>query len=191
MLFRSQGLDFPVDKPEGAFRALATVPADHPLFGVAQRMLEILYPQLLKDFPNIFRKPSIYPAPMRPAIHTEARLLAAARAKDINTIVVGLNQIADRYGNAIGKGLVESLRNDLADVVGTPRQYLPGSYTRIVGKMRNLLLRVREDIVKLQEKQAALTAENRVLLTQLIEAEQALGAVEQTVRALEIGRAHV
>ena len=181
---QKQGLDFPVDKPEGAFRALATVPADHPLFGVAQRMLEILYPQLLKDFPNIFRKPSIYPAPMRPAIHTEARLLAAARAKDINTIVVGLNQIADRYGNAIGKGLVESLRNDLAEVVGTPRQYLPGSYTRIVGKMRNLLLRVREDIVKLQEKQAALTAENRVLLTQLIEAEQALGAVEQTVRAL-------
>lgn len=181
---QKQGLDFPVDKPEGAFRALATVPADHPLAGIAQRMLEILYPQLLKDFPNIFRKPSIYPAPMRPAIHTEARLLAAARAKDINSIVVGLNQIADRYGNAIGKGLVESLRNDLAEVIGTPRQYLPGSYTRIVGKMRNLLLRVREDIVKLQEKQAALTAENRLLLTQLIEAEQALGAVEQTVRTL-------
>lgn len=168
----------------GAFRALAEVADDHPLAGVAQRMFELLYPQLLQRFPNIMRSPLIYPAQLRPQIMADNRFLARARSEDIATIVVGLNQLADQYGNLLGKKTVESIRADLDRLVGTPAAYLPGSYNGIIRKTNALLARVQERIAELQAKGDTLTAENRALITQLIEAEQALGATQQTIRAL-------
>lgn len=167
--------------PTGAFKALM----EHPELGfVAQQLIELTYPQLLRAFPNAMRDAMIYPARMRPNIMAEARLLRVARSKDIATIVRGMAELADRYGNLLGKKLVESIRADLENLVDTPQAYLPGSYTRILRKLNNLQIRVREQIVELQANQEKLTADKQLTINNLIEAEARLGAMQTTVRAL-------
>lgn len=167
--------------PTGAFKALM----EHPELGfVAQQLIELTYPQLLRAFPNAMRDAMIYPARMRPNIMAEARLLRVARSKDIATIVRGMAELADRYGNLLGKKLIESIRADLENLVDTPQAYLPGSYTRILRKLNNLQIRVRERIVELQANQEKLTADKELTINNLIEAEARLGAMQTTVRAL-------
>ena len=181
---RKEFAKYTAKNPTGAFRALAEVGADHPLAGVAQQMFELAYSQLLQTFPNVMRSANIYPAQLRPLVMAENRVLATARSQDIATIVAGLNQLADQYGDLLGKKTVESIRGDLDRLVGTPSAYLPGSYRNIIRKTDSLLARVQERIADLQARGDTLTAENRALITQLIEAEQALSATQQTIRAL-------
>lgn len=167
--------------PAGAFKALM----EHPELGfVAQKLIELTYPQLLRAFPTAMRDAMIYPARMRPNIMAEARLLRVARSKDIATIVRGMAELADTYGNLLGKKLVESIRTDLDNLVDTPQAYLPGSYTRILRKLNNLQIRVREQIVELQAAQEKVTADKQLTINNLIEAEARLGAMQTTVRAL-------
>jgi hypothetical protein len=181
---RKEFAKYTAKNPFGAFRALAEVGADHPLAGVAQQMFELAYSQLLQTYPNVMRSANIYPAQLRPQVMADNRLLALARSEDIATIVAGLNQLADQYGDLLGKKTVESIRGDLDRLVGTPSAYLPGSYRNIIRKTDSLLARVQERIADLQARGDTLTAENRALITQLIEAEQALSATQQTIRAL-------
>jgi len=173
-----------VDRPEGAFRALTELPADHPLAGVAQEMLKLLYPQLLRQFPTIMRDPMVYPAQMRPNLMFEQRLLQVARSQDIATIVNGLRDLAEVYGDLLGKKLVESIQTDLDNLVGTPAAYLPGSYKRITTKIDNLMFRIRERISEIETKTGEVTADKAQVINDLIEAEARLGAIQTTVRAL-------
>jgi len=170
--------------PQGAFGALVDLPPDHPLAGVAQRIFELMYDQFLQLFPTIMRDPMIYPANMRPNIFAEARLLRQARSADITTIVQGLQDLADVYGDLLGKKLVESIVNDMKTLVDKPEAYLPGSYNRIVAKIDNLMSRIRERIAEIEKTQETVTAEKAKTINDLIEAEARLGAVQATVRAL-------
>lgn len=171
-------------QPRGAFRALVELPNDHPLAGVAQEIFELNYNQLLQAFPKIMRDPMIYPANMRPSIMTEARILRRARSQDITTIVRGLRDLADVYGKLLGTKLVESIANDMDNLVDTPAAYLPGSYTRIIGKIDGLMARIRERIAEIEAQRETVTAEKAQTINDLIEAEARLGAIQNTVRAL-------
>lgn len=170
--------------PQGAFRALVELPPNHPLAGVAQQIFELMFPQFLRQFPTIMRDPMIYPANMRPNINAEARLLRQARSADITTIVRGLKDLADVYGKLLGTKLVESIANDMDNLVGTPAAYLPGSYTRIIGKIDGLMARIRERIAEIEAQRETVTAEKAQTINDLIEAEARLGAIQTTVRAL-------
>lgn len=170
--------------PQGAFRALVELPPDHPLAGVAQQIFELMFPQFLRNFPTIMRDPMIYPANMRPNINAEARLLRQARSADITTIVRGLQDLADVYGKLLGTKLVESIVKDMDTLVGKPEAYLPGSYTRIIGKIDGLMARIRERIAEIEAQRETVTAEKAQTINDLIEAEARLGAIQTTVRAL-------
>ncbi len=170
--------------PQGAFRALVELPPDHPLAGVAQQIFELMFPQFLRNFPTIMRDPMIYPANMRPNINAEARLLRQARSADITTIVRGLQDLADVYGKLLGTKLVESIIKDMDTLVGKPEAYLPGSYTRIIGKIDGLMARIRERIAEIEAQRETVTAEKAQTINDLIEAEARLGAIQTTVRAL-------
>lgn len=172
---------FTVDDPTGAFKALVELPADHPLATVAQQMIELLFPQLLQQFPGIMRDPRIFPAQERPAIFSERRAMRRAQAADIDTIVVGMNQIADAYKDVLNKKFVESLRNDLEQIVGSPRQYTEGAYRNILGKVDRLINALKESIVEMRQKGRDLSAEQQALLNKALEAEQTLGAMRATI----------
>lgn len=173
-----------VEDPQGAFKQLAEVPKDSDLDGLAQILFEAFTPELMQRFPEIMRNPMIYPAPMRPAMMLEARLLRNAKAQDINTILTGLNALIEQYGDLLGKNTVASIVANLENIVGTPLENTPGAYTQVTRQLAGIRRAITERIAKLQERTGTLTAEQQTTVSNLIDAEQRLGAAEATLRTV-------
>lgn len=173
-----------VEDPQGAFKELAEVPKGSDLDGLAQILFEQFTPELMQRFPEIMRNPMIYPAPMRPAMMLEARLLRNAKAQDINTILTGLNALIEQYGDLLGKNTVASIVANLKNIVGTPLENTPGAYTQVTRQLAGIRRAITERIAKLQERTGALTAEQQTIVSNLIDAEQRLGAAEATLRTV-------
>jgi len=173
-----------VEDPQGAFKQLAEVPKDSDLDGLAQILFEQFTPELMQRFPEIMRNPMIYPAPMRPAMMLEARLLRNAKAQDINTILTGLNALIEQYGDLLGKNTVASIIANLKNIVGTPLENTPGAYTQVTRQLAGIRRAIAERIAKLQERTGTLTTEQQTIVSNLIDAEQRLGAAEATLRTV-------
>jgi hypothetical protein len=173
-----------VEDPQGAFKQLAEVPKDSDLDGLAQILFEQFTPELMQRFPEIMRNPMIYPAPMRPAMMLEARLLRNAKAQDINTILTGLNALIEQYGDLLGKNTVASIVANLENIVGTPLENTPGAYTQVTRQLAGIRRAITERIAKLQERTGTLTTEQQTTVSNLIDAEQRLGAAEATLRTV-------
>lgn len=173
-----------VENPEGGFKELAEVPKDSDLDGLAQMLFERFEPELMQLFPEIMRNPMIYPAPMRPAMMLEARLLRNAKAQDINTILTGLNALIEQYGDLLGKNTVASIVANLKNIVGTPLENTPGAYTQVKRQLAGIRRAIAERLTELQDRGEALTAEQQTIVSNLIDAEQRLGAAEATLRTV-------
>lgn len=172
------------DNPISAFKQLYEVPKGSDLEGLAQQLFEALEPELMQQFPEIMRNPMIYAAPMRPEMMLEGRLLRSAKATDIRTVLTGLNGLIEQYGDILGKGTVASLIANLENIVGTPLENTPGAYRQVMNQLAGIRRAIAERIVKLQERTGELTAEQRQLTTDLIDAEARLGAAEATLRTV-------
>jgi hypothetical protein len=172
------------ENPLGAFRQLYEVPKGSELEGVAQMWFEVLEPELMQRFPEIMRNPMIYPSPMRPEMMFEARLLRAAKASDIGTILTGLNALVEQYGDLLGKGTVASLIANLENIVGTPLENTPGAYNQVTAQLKGIRNVIAQRIESLQNRAKDLTDEQRTIVSDLIDAEARLGAAEATLRTV-------
>lgn len=174
-------------KFKGIFKKLAAREYTDPLFKLANAILGLLYDDLLQQFPQVFRNEMIYPAPMRPSIIAQNRVLQEVRGQSLTTLLREINDVIELAGDLIGKRTVDSIRKKQQELPNSAAKYSKRHWTTLRQQIVEMRARLTDPELRNSIERGVQAAEANALLRQsrLIEAEQRLGAMEATLRQIE------
>jgi hypothetical protein len=173
-------------KFDGIWKKLAKRDYDDPLFDLANFVLAQINDQLVNLFPDVFRNEMIYPAPRRPAIIAQNRVLQDVRGKAVVILLREIDEVLNVAGDLVGRKTLENLRKKINEMPNSPDRFSKRKWQQL----RQQVLGLRERFLdpefrarlEREIEQARLVAADRV--TKLIEIEERIGAMEATLRTI-------
>lgn len=173
-------------KYNGLFKKLAAREYNDPLFALAHAAIAVNYDLLLERFPELFRNEMIYPAPQRPRIIAQNRVMKDVRGDAVVTLLQELDDVLNLAGDLIGKRTLDSLRRKQQELAQSPNRFSKKQWEVLRSQVQMVIDRLRSPELRAQIEQMVNAAELAVRDrgTKLIEAEQRLGAIEATLRQI-------
>ena len=171
-----------LEDPTGSYRRLSALDPDDAGYRIAFEIGRLAYKQLLRVGPNFMMNPRIYPATMRPTIITQQQAVRRVTGYDVETIALKLAELEDQFDTLIDANVLKGIGNDIADALNPQKKITRKVWERVTRRLQTVLEQAQKRRLELESRASALTAEQNVQLTKLIELEQALTAADNMLK---------
>lgn len=151
---------------------------------IAFNTVKAFYDDLRQEFPDFIANENIYSAVMRPMMRTRRQGIRRLTGEDVQATVDQLMTIGREYADVIDGNLLTGIMNDIRAALDPTQRIQKSVWERVNKRVITLVNKAADRRDALQTQKKKLTDQQQNELTKLIEADQALGAIQATLRTI-------